>query len=95
MIQKTIIATLLAFLSGTPLLRSQSIDTVHVDTLLSVTDSLISAVIEEIKKEIKDEAAEMKIDIKDGMNDIHIEIIDRDTYHIVRRPRKPKAPIST
>ena len=93
MIQKTIIATLLAFLSGTPLLRSQSIDTIHVDTLLSITDSLISEVVKEIKKEIQDEAAEMKIDIKDGMNDIHIEIVDRDTYHIVRRPRKPKATI--
>ena len=85
MIQKTIIATLLAFLSGTPLLRSQSIDTIHVDTLISITDSLISEVVKEIKKEIKDEAAEMKIDIKDGINDIHIEIVDRapSTHHML------------
>lgn len=93
MIQKTIIATLLALLSGTPLLRSQSIDTTHIDTLISITDSLVSEVIKEIKKEIKEEAIDMKIDIKDGINEIDIEIIDRDTYRIVRRPRKPKATI--
>jgi len=93
MIQKTIIATLLALLSGTPLLRSQSIDTTHIDTLISITDSLVAEIIKEIKKEIKEEAIDMKIDIKDGINEIDIEIIDRDTYRIVRRPRKPKATI--
>jgi len=93
MIQKTIIATLLALLSGMPLLKAQTMDTTSVDTLISITDSLISEVIREIKKEIKDEASNIKIDIKDEMDEIEIEIIERDTYRMVKRKRKPKATI--
>jgi hypothetical protein len=93
MIQKTIIATLLALLSGMPLLKAQTMDTTSVDTLISITDSLISEVIREIKKEINDEASNIKIDIKDEMDEIEIEIIERDTYRMVKRKRKPKATI--
>ena len=93
MIQKTIIATLLALLSGAPFLKAQTMDTTSVDTLISITDSLISEVIREIKKEIKDEASNIKIDIKDEMDEIEIEIIERDTYRMVKRKRKPKATI--
>ena len=93
MIQKTIIATLLALLSGAPFLKAQTMDTTSVDTLISITDSLISEVIREIKKEINDEASNIKIDIKDEMDEIEIEIIERDTYRMVKRKRKPKATI--
>jgi len=93
MIQKTIIATLLALLSGAPFLKAQTMDTTSVDTLISITDSLIGEVIREIKKEIKDEASNIKIDIKDEMDEIEIEIIERDTYRMVKRKRKPKATI--
>jgi hypothetical protein len=93
MTQKTIIATLLALLSGMPLLKAQTMDTTSVDTLISITDSLISEVIREIKKEINDEASNIKIDIKDEMDEIEIEIIERDTYRMVKRKRKPKATI--
>jgi hypothetical protein len=93
MIQKTIIATLLALLSGMPLLKAQTMDTTSVDTLISITDSLISEVIREIKKEINEEASNIKIDIKDEMDEIEIEIIERDTYRMVKRKRKPKATI--
>jgi hypothetical protein len=93
MIQKTIITTLLALLSGAPFLKAQTMDTTSVDTLISITDSLISEVIREIKKEIKDEASNIKIDIKDEMDEIEIEIIERDTYRMVKRKRKPKATI--
>ena len=93
MIQKTIIATLLALLSGAPILRAQTMDTTSVDTLISITDSLIGEVIREIKKEINDEASNIKIDIKDEMDEIEIEIIERDTYRMVKRKRKPKATI--
>ena len=93
MIQKTIIATLLALLSGMPLLKAQTMDTTSVDTLISITDSLVSEVIREIKKEINDEASNIKIDIKDEMDEIEIEIIERDTYRMVKRKRKPKATI--
>lgn len=93
MIQKTIIATLLALLSSAPFLKAQTMDTTSVDTLISITDSLISEVIREIKKEIKDEASNIKIDIKDEMDEIEIEIIERDTYRMVKRKRKPKATI--
>ena len=93
MIQKTIIATLLALLSGMPLLKAQTMDTTSVDTLISITDSLIGEVIREIKKEINDEASNIKIDIKDEMDEIEIEIIERDTYRMVKRKRKPKATI--
>ena len=93
MIQKTIIATLLALLSGMPLLKAQTMDTTSVDTLISITDSLISEVIREIKKEIKDEAKDLKVEIKDGINEVEIEIIERDTYRMVKRKRKPKATI--
>ena len=93
MIQKTIITTLLALLSGAPFLKAQTMDTTSVDTLISITDSLIGEVIREIKKEIKDEASNIKIDIKDEMDEIEIEIIERDTYRMVKRKRKPKATI--
>lgn len=93
MIQKTIIATLLALLSGAPFLKAQTMDTTSVDTLISITDSLIGEVIREIKKEIKDEASNIKIEIKDEMDEIEIEIIERDTYRMVKRKRKPKATI--
>lgn len=93
MIQKTIIATLFALLSGMPLLKAQTMDTTSVDTLISITDSLISEVIREIKKEINEEASNIKIDIKDEMDEIEIEIIERDTYRMVKRKRKPKATI--
>ena len=93
MIQKTIIATLLALLSGTPLLHSQSIDTSRVDTLISITDSLISEVVKEIKKEIEIEAQDLKIEIKEEFDDIQIEIIERDTVRMIRRSRKPKKTI--
>ena len=93
MIQKTIIATLLALLSGAPFLKAQTMDTTSVDTLISITDSLIGEVIREIKKEINDEASNIKIDIKDEMDEIEIEIIERDTYRMVKRKRKPKATI--
>ena len=91
MIQKTIIATLLALLSGAPILRAQTMDTTSVDTLISITDSLIGEVIREIKKEINDEASNIKIDIKDEMDEIEIEIIERDTYRMVKRKRKPQS----
>lgn len=52
MLQKTIIATLLALLSGIPLLKAQTLDTTSADTLISITDSLISEVIREIKKKL-------------------------------------------
>jgi hypothetical protein len=93
MIQKTIIATLLALLSGAPFLKAQTMDTSSVDTLISITDSLVGEVIREIKKEINDEASNIKIDIKDEMDEIEIEIIERDTYRMVKRKRKPKATI--
>ena len=93
MIQKTIIATLLALLSGMPLLKAQTMDTTSVDTLISITDSLVSEVIREIKKEIKDESKDLKVEIKDGINEVEIEIIERDTYRMVKRKRKPKATI--
>jgi hypothetical protein len=93
MIQKTIITTLLALLSGAPFLKAQTMDTTSVDTLISITDSLIGEVIREIKKEINDEASNIKIDIKDEMDEIEIEIIERDTYRMVKRKRKPKATI--
>ncbi len=80
MIQKTIIATLLALLSGMPLLKAQTMDTTSVDTLISITDSLISEVIREIKKEIKDEAKDLKVEIKDGINEVEIEIIERESW---------------
>ncbi|MEY3780609.1 MAG: hypothetical protein RLZZ510_592, partial [Bacteroidota bacterium] len=35
MLQKTIIATLLALLSGIPLLKAQTLDTTSADTLIS------------------------------------------------------------
>jgi len=89
MIQKTIIATLLALLSGMPLLKAQTMDTTSVDTLISITDSLIGEVIREIKKEINDEAKDLKVEIKDGINEEEIEIIERDTYRMVKRKRKP------
>jgi hypothetical protein len=54
---------------------------------------LISEVIREIKKEIKDEAKDLKVEIKDGINEVEIEIIERDTYRMVKRKRKPKATI--
>lgn len=93
MTQKTIIATLLALLSGMPLLKAQTMDTTSVDTLISITDSLVSEVIREIKKEINDEVSNIKIDIKDEKDEIEIEIIERDTYRMVKRKRKPKATI--
>ena len=93
MIQKTIIATLLALLSGAPFLKAQTMDTTSVDTLISITDSLIGEVIREIKKEIKDEAKDLKVEIKDEINEVEIEIIERDTYRMVKRKRKPKATI--
>jgi hypothetical protein len=93
MIQKTIIATLLALLSGAPFLKAQTMDTTSVDTLISITDSLIGEVIREIKKEINDEVSNIKIDIKDEMDEIEIEIIERDTYRMVKSKRKPKATI--
>ena len=64
MIQKTIIATLLALLSGAPFLKAQTMDTTSVDTLISITDSLIGEVIREIKKEIKDEASNITDDTR-------------------------------
>lgn len=93
MLQKTIIATLLALLSGIPLLKAQTLDTTSADTLISITDSLISEVIREIKKEINEEVTGLKVDIKDGMDNVEIEIIQRDTYRIIKRQRKPKATI--
>lgn len=93
MLQKTIIATLLALLSGMPLLKAQTLDTTSADTLISITDSLISEVIREIKKEINEEVTGLKVDIKDGMDNVEIEIIQRDTYRIIKRQRKPKATI--
>jgi hypothetical protein len=95
MLQKTIIATLLALLSGIPLLQAQQVDTNRIDTLVVITDSLISEVVKEIKKEIKEQAEEIKIDIKEGVDDldIEIEVIDRDTLRYIRKPRKPKATI--
>jgi hypothetical protein len=89
MLQKTIIATLLALLSGMPLLKAQTLDTTSADTLISITDSLISEVIREIKKEINEEVTGLKVDIKDGTDNVEIEIIQRDTYRIINANPKP------
>lgn len=82
MIQKTIIATLLALLGGTPFLRSQSIDT------LSIGDSPLNEVIKEIKKETKEQG-----EIIYRMPEDSMMVLSRDTFRMVKRKRKAKTTI--
>jgi hypothetical protein len=89
MIQKTIIATLLALLSGAPLLKAQTIDTTSVDTLISITDSLVWELAKEIKTELKEKNSPLAI----LMDSESMMVIERDTYRMVKRKRKPKATI--
>ena len=53
MLQKTFIATLLALLSGIPLLKAQTLDTTSADTLISITDSLVWKIVDDIKTDNK------------------------------------------
>jgi hypothetical protein len=89
MIQKTIIATLLALLSGAPLMKAQTIDTTSVDTLISITDSLVWELAKEIKTELKEKNSPLAI----LMDSESMMVIERDTYRMVKRKRKPKATI--
>ena len=89
MIQKTIIATLLALLSGAPFLKAQTIDTTSADTLISITDSLVWELAKEIKTELKEKNSPLAI----LMDSESMMVIERDTYRMVKRKRKPKATI--
>ena len=57
MIQKTIITTLLALLSGAPFLKAQTIDTTSADTPISITDSLVWELAKVLKTELKEKNA--------------------------------------
>jgi hypothetical protein len=89
MIQKTIITTLLALLSGAPFLKAQTIDTTSADTLISITDSLVWELAKEIKTELKEKNSPLAI----LMDSESMMVIERDTYRMVKRKRKPKATI--
>jgi len=89
MIQKTIIATLLALLSGAPFLKAQIIDTTSADTLISITDSLVWELAKEIKTELKEKNSPLAI----LMDSESMMVIEKDTYRMVKRKRKPKATI--
>ncbi len=89
MIQKTIIATLLALLSGAPFLKAQTMDTTSVDTLISITDSLVWKIMDEIKTDNKIQNPVINVILSSD----DIRVVEGDTYRIVRRPRKPKATI--
>ena len=89
MIQKTIIATLLALLSGAPFLKAQTIDTTSADTLISITDSLVWELAKEIKTELKEKNSPLAI----LMDSESMMVIEKDTYRMVKRKRKPKATI--
>ena len=89
MIQKTIIATLLALLSGAPFLKAQTIDTTSADTLISITDSLVWELAKEIKTELKEKNSPLAI----LMDAESMMVIEKDTYRMVKRKRKPKATI--
>lgn len=88
MLHKTIIATLLALLSGAPLLKAQTIDTTSVDTLISITDSLIHKWVKEIDKGIQVQEGVIYRMPEDSMM-----VFSRDTFRMVKRKRKPKATI--
>ncbi|MFM2425556.1 MAG: hypothetical protein RL747_1100, partial [Bacteroidota bacterium] len=88
MIQKTIIATLLALLSGAPFLKAQTIDTTSADTLISITDSLIHKWVKEIDKGIQVQEGVIYSMPEDSMM-----VFSRDTFRMVKRKRKPKATI--
>ncbi|MFM2334604.1 MAG: hypothetical protein RIS91_607 [Bacteroidota bacterium] len=88
MLHKTIIATLLALLSGSPLLKAQTIDTTSVDTLISITDSLIHKWVKEIDKGIQVQEGVIYRMPEDSMM-----VFSRDTFRMVKRKRKPKATI--
>jgi hypothetical protein len=89
MIQKTIITTLLALLSGAPFLKAQTIDTTSADTLISITDSLVWELAKEIKTELKEKNSPLAI----LMDSESMMVIEKDTYRMVKRKRKPKATI--
>jgi len=88
MLHKSIIATLLALLSGAPLLKAQTIDTTSVDTLISITDSLIHKWVKEIDKGIQVQEGVIYRMPEDSMM-----VFSRDTFRMVKRKRKPKATI--
>jgi hypothetical protein len=89
MIQKTIITTLLALLSGAPFLKAQTIDTTSADTLISITDSLVWELAKVIKTELKEKNSPLAI----LMDSESMMVIEKDTYRMVKRKRKPKATI--
>lgn len=89
MIQKTIIATLLALLSGAPFLRAQTMDTTSVDTLISITDSLVWKIVDEIKTDNKIQNPVIKVILSSD----DIRVVEGDTYRMAKRKRKPKATI--
>jgi hypothetical protein len=83
MLHKTIIATLLALLSGAPLLKAQTIDTTSVDTLISITDSLIHKWVKEIDKGIQVQEGVIYRMPEDSMM-----VFSRDTFRMVKRRRR-------
>lgn len=83
MLHKTIIATLLALLSGAPLLKAQTIDTTSVDTLISITDSLIHKWVNEIDKGIQVQEGVIYRMPEDSMM-----VFSRDTFRMVKRRRR-------
>ncbi len=89
MIQKTIITTLLALLSGAPFLKAQTIDTTSADTLISITDSLVWELAKVIKTELKEKNSPLAI----LMDSESMMVIEKDTYRMVKRKRKLKATI--
>ena len=89
MIQKTIIATLLALLSGAPFLKAQTMDTTSVDTLISITDSLVWKIVDEIKTDNKIQNPVINVILSSD----DIRVVEGDTYRMVKRKRKPKATI--
>ena len=89
MLQKTIIATLLALLSGIPLLKAQTLDTTSADTLISITDSLVWKIVDDIKTDNKIQNTVIKVILSSD----DIRVVEGDTYRMVKRQRKPKATI--
>lgn len=89
MLQKTIIATLLALLSGMPLLKAQTLDTTSADTLISITDSLVWKIVDDIKTDNKIQNTVIKVILSSD----DIRVVEGDTYRMVKRQRKPKATI--
>jgi hypothetical protein len=83
MIQKTIITTLLALLSGAPFLKAQTIDTTSADTLISITDSLIHKWVKEIDKGIQVQEGVIYRMPEDSMM-----VFSRDTFRMVKRRRR-------